>query len=316
MQDQQLDSIDFRHVPTEMQAPVRDWYAGRIEALALDGTRSVHLPHPAGDGRVLKLKGAGFAGGPVQFGVHLNAGPKAPSFDFEGRMMDDIASGHDGAFKGGASFQQAATEYRVSQRLNELGYDVVPCVGYGSIEKDGITSWFSLFEHPPGLSGDMIYPAVPLDVWIELNREIGDLMFELAVRHDLIGYCWYSQTPDGRRFIRDLHPYRFADPYTMSQVSWVMQLFYAMHIRGNAQRLRAPKWNEPDMPADLHVWQYRAFCPDVRLEDHDELRLELVAPYMMRPPERFSYESLVALLKRNRISAALMDACPAKFARA
>lgn len=161
----------------------------------------------------------------------------------------------------------------------------------------------------------MIYPEVPLDLWITLNREIGDLMFGLAVQHDLIGYCWYSQTPDGRRLIRDVHPYRFADPYNMSQLSWVMQLLYAMQIRGNAQRLRAPKWNNPDMPPDLHVWQYRAFFPGVRLEDHEQLRHELVASYMLAQPKDFHFEHLVALLKRNRISAALMEACPAKFAR-
>lgn len=316
MHDQQLDSIDFRHVPGVLHTPVREWYAGRLAALALDGERSVHLPHPAGDGRVLKLKGAGLSGGPVQFGEHHATGPKAPVFDFDGRMMEDIASGHDDAFRGGVSFQQAATEFRVSQQVCELGYDVVPCLGYGRIERDGLYSWFSLFEHPPGLSGDMIYPAVPLDLWVRANRDIGDLMFELAVKHDLIGYCWYSETPDGRRLIRDVHPFRFADPYSMSQVSWVMQLFYAMHTRGNSQRLRALQWNDPDMPPDLHVWQYRAFCPDARLEDHDQLRHELVMPYMRRPPERFSFEALVALLKRNRITAALMDACPSKFARA
>ncbi|MGH6950219.1 MAG: hypothetical protein ACREH4_05070 [Vitreimonas sp.] len=315
MQDQYPDALEFRHVPEACQAPVRDWFAGRLAAAKIDGTRSIHLPHPDGGGRMLKLKGAGLVGGPVQFGVYHRTGPKAPVFDFDGRMMEDVAAGHDGAFSGGASFQQAATEYHVTQRLTELGYAVVPCLGYGRVEKDGRVSWFSLFDHEPGLSGDMIYPEIPLDLWIALNREIGDLMFELAVMHDLIGYCWYSQTPDGRRLIRDVHPYRFADPYNMSQVSWVMQLFYAMHIRGNAQRLRALEWKDPRMPGDLHVWQYRAFCPDVRLEDHDELRQDLVAPYMLAPPPDFSFDRLVSLLKRNRITAALMEACPATFAR-
>ena len=316
MQDQHLDRIEFRHVPDACQAPVRDWYAGRLAASRIDGDRSVHLPHPAGGGRVLKLKGAGLSGKGVEFGRFHRTGPKAPVFDFDGRMMEDVASGHDGAFDGGVSFQQASTEYRVTQTLTALGYATVPCLGYGCIEKAGRVSWFSLFDHEPGLSGDMIFPQVPLDLWIALNREIGELMFTLAARHDLIGYCWYSQTPDGRRFIRDLHPYRLADPYNMSQVSWVMQLLFAMQIRGNGQRLRAPKWKEPGMPPDLHVWQYRAFCPDVRLEDHDALRHEVIAPYMLGPPQDFRFEALVTLLRRNRISAALMDACPAKFARA
>jgi hypothetical protein len=315
MQDQQLDDIRFFDVPQNIQPRVRDWFAGREAAVALDGDRSVHLAHPTGGGRILKVKGAGLSGGPVQFGVYHRTGPKAPVFDFEGRMMDDIAAGHDGAFRGGVSFQQAATEFRVAQRLVERGYDTVPCLGYGCIEKQGRLSWCSVLDHEPGLSGDMIWPEVPLELWIQLNRDIGNIMFALAVRHDLIGYCWYTKAVDGRLLIRDVHPYRFADAYNMSQVSWVMQVFYAMHIRGNAQRLRALKWNEPRMPHDLHVWQYRAFCPDVRLEDHDELRHELVMPYMLGVPQDFSFERLISLLRRNRITSALMDACPEKFAR-
>lgn len=315
MQDQQIDTIDFWAVPEPFRAPVRGWYGGRVAALALDGLRSVHLAHPDGGGRVLKLKGAGLGGGAVQFGTYHKTGPKAPVFDFEGRMMDDIAAGHDGAFRGGASFQQAVTEYRVTQLIAAAGYPVVPCAGYGRLRKGGLTSWFSLFDHEPGLSGDMIYPQVPLDLWVRLNAEIGHVMFDLTVRHDLIGYCWYSATPDGRHLIRDVHPYRLADPINMSQVSWVMQVFYAMHIRGNAQRLRALEWKDPAMPEDLHVWQYRAFCPDASLADHDALRHQLVMPYMLAPPADFSVERLVGVLNGNRITAALMATCPAKFAR-
>lgn len=316
MQDQRIDRIDFWHVQGALQAPVRAWFAGELGAVALDGSRSVHLPHPLHADRRLKLKGAGLVGGPVQFGVFHRTGPKAPVFDFEGRMMEDVAAGHDGAYRGGASFQQAATEFHVSTQLASLGYDVVPCAGYGRLTKGGLTSWFSLFDHEPGLSGDMLYPEIPLETWIKLNGEIGVLMFTLAVRHDLIGYCWYSSAPDGRYLIRDVHPFRLADPINMSQISWVMQVFYAMHIRGNAQRLRAPEWNDPLMPPDLHVWQYRAFCPDVTMADHDELRHKLVVPYMLGPPANFSVDKLVELLKANRITAALMAACPPKFARA
>jgi hypothetical protein len=315
MQNQKLDSIDFWHVPAELQTPVRNWYEGRLAALSLDGGRSVHLPHPAGGGRVLKLKGAGNCGGPVKFGHFNKTGPKAPVFDFEGRMMEDVAAGHDGAFRGGASFQQAGTEYRISAMLAALGYAVVPCVGYGRIAKGGQISWFTVFDHEPGLNADTVYPNLPLDVWIRLNTEIGGLMFELAVKHDLIGHCWYALTSEGRYLIRDLHPYRLADPVNMSQISWVMQLFFSMHIRGNGQRLRAFKWKDPAMPPDLHIWQYRAFCPEVCLEDHDQLRHELVKPYMLSPPKRFSVDRLLRLLRNNRITGALLEACPPQFTR-
>ena len=317
MQDQRLDSIESRHVPEACQAAVRDWFAGRLAAAKVDGTRSIHLPHPDGGERMLKVKGAGFAGGPIQFGVYHSTGPKATQFDFDGRMMDDVASGWDGAFEGGASLQQVVTEYNMAQRLTALGYAVIPCLGYGRAIKGGLSSWFAVFDHEPGLrtDADMMYPGIGIEEWKHLNTVIGELMFTLAVKHDLIGHCWYQGAEDGRLLIRDLHPFRYADPMNMSQVSWVMQLFYAMHIRGNAPRLLGLKRNDPLEPRDLHVWQYRAFCPDVRLEDHDELRQELVAPYMLAPPPDFAFDRLVSLLKRNRITAALMEACPAKFAR-
>lgn len=315
MQDQRCDRIDFWHVPAACEGAVRDWYAGRADALAVDGTRSVHLPHPAGGGRVLKLKGAGLAGGPVEFGTYHRTGPKAPVFDYEGRMMEDVAAGHDGAYRGGASFQQAATEYRVAERLGALGHAVVPCLGYGRLTQGGLTSWFSLFDHEPGLRGETIYPQLPLAEWLHLNGAIGELLFELAVRHDLIGYCWYSATADGRYLIRDLHPFRLADPVNMSQISWVMQLFFALHVRGNAQRLRAFEWRDPRLPEDLHVWQYRAFCPGVTLADHDALRHDLVMPYMLGAPADFSVDRLVGVLRDNPITAALLEACPPQFAR-
>lgn len=317
MQDQQLDTLEFHHVPERCAASVRAWFTGELAAAKIDGTRSVHIPHPDGGGRILKIKGGGFAGGPIQFGVLHNTGPKAAQFDFEGRMMDDVASGWDGAFEGGASFQQAVTEYNMSERLIALGYDVIPCLGFGRAIKAGQSSWFAILDHEPGLrtDSDMMYPGISIEEWKHLNTIIGALMIDLAVKHDLIGHCWYQGASDGRLLIRDLHPFRYADPINMSQVSWVMQVFYAMHIRGNAPRLLGLKRNDPAEPRDLHVWQYRAFCPDVRLEDHDELREQLVVPYMLRAPETFSFDALVALLKRNRITAALMEACPAKFAR-
>jgi hypothetical protein len=314
MQDQKLESIDFWHVPAGLQAPVRDWYAGRLAALAVDGSRSVRLPHPGGTG-MLKLKGAGFEGGPVRFGEFHNTGPKAPVFDFEGRMMEDVAAGHDGAFRGGASFQQAATEYHISARLAAAGLAVVPCLGYGRIAKAGRTSWFSLMHYEPGLHADTVYPEISRDRWVQLNHDIGALLFMLAVHHDLIGYCWYALAVDGRSLIRDVHPFRIADPINMSQLSWVMQLFYAMHIRSNSHSLRAPTWNDPLMPPDLHVWPFRAACPDATVKDHEELRRDLVIPYMLGPPKAFSVDALIGVLRGNRITAALMQACPIKFAR-
>lgn len=315
MQNQQIDAIDFHHVPDDVRQIVRDWYAGRAAAVALDGTRSVHLTHPSQSSRTIKLKGAGVSGGPVRFGVLYKSGPRAPVFDFDGRMMDDVASGHDGAPDGGCSFQQAATEYHVTRQLAAAGLPVVPCLGYGRVEKNGLASWFSVFDLEPGTSGETTYPAISRELWMELNAAIGHTILDLAVTHDLVGQCWYAITPDGGRLLRDLHPFRQADPINMSQVSWVMQVFFALHIRSNAHRLRARTWQDGRMPPDLHVWPFRAVCPEATIADHDVLREQLVAPYMLKPPARFSPERLIALLRANPITSALMDVCPRRFAR-
>ena len=41
--------------------------------------------------------------------------------DFDGRMTEDVASGHNNAFVGAASFQQAAIEFSTTQALAKLG---------------------------------------------------------------------------------------------------------------------------------------------------------------------------------------------------
>lgn len=141
-----VDSVELRHVDGAVAEQVRAFFAGRIPEFSTDGDRSVRFTHPFKPGVEIKIKGAGFQGGFIQFGTLHNTGPKAPVFDYDGRMMEDVASGHDNAFEGGASFQQAATEYRTTQRLASLGYPVVPCLGFGRVEKAGLVSWFSVFE--------------------------------------------------------------------------------------------------------------------------------------------------------------------------
>jgi hypothetical protein len=314
-QDQGLDFIEFRDVPDAVAERVRDWFAGRVAATRIDGSRSVHLAHPEDLRRLIKVKGAGLNGGPVRFGKFGRAGPMFPSFDFNGRAMEDEAIGHDGAWLGGASFQQATVEYRVNRRLAELGHDVVPCLGYGRIEKGGLFSWFTVFDHEPGLTSEVAYPKFPLERWVDLNTRIGVLLHDLAVNHDLLGFCWYSLRANGGYLIRDLHPFRFADPFNMSQLSWVMTLVFAMHIRGNGTRFRALQLNDPKVPADIHLLQYRPFLPDVRLADGEDLRERLVIPYMLKRPEPFAVERLLGVLRGNRITAAMMESCPAKFAR-
>ncbi len=223
--------IEVRHASQAVAQRVRDWFAGGKRIKILDGSRSVRVPHPEKRGFDLKIKGAGFRGSSVRFGMRHRQGPRAPIFDFDGRMMEDVASGHANAFVGGASFQQAATEFRISQILSGMGMAVVPCVGYGQVALAEHTSWFSVFEWDRSWSDAVVVPSISLQEYIEANLRMGQLIVDLAVQHDLIGYCWYVSAPDGTYLIKDVHPFRQADPVNMSQLSWVMQVLFALHIR-------------------------------------------------------------------------------------
>lgn len=310
-----IDRIEFRYLSEGVGRRVRDWFAGGIAANALDGKRSVRISHPEKEGFDLKIKGAGFNGGPIRFGAHRRSGPKAPAFDYEGRMMENVAAGHDNAYQGAASFQQAANEHRVSGLLNDLGYPTVPCLGYGKVERDGFTAWFSVFEWDRAWSERVSVPHISIEESIEAHRKIGHLILELAVEHDLIGYCWYVAKADGTYLIKDLHPFIRADPVNMSQISWAMQVFFSLHIPSLAGVL-VPDWdNIEEMPEDMQVYPLKAVYPDATKADHDALRFALVPRYMYGPPSDFSPAELLALLKSNPISQALLDICPDRFTR-
>ena len=94
----------MRHVDEVVAEQVRAFLAGKVKDFVRDGDRSVRFPHPLGGDLQLKIKGAGMKGGGIQFGTQHKTGPKAPLFDFDGRMMEDVASGHDNAYVGGATF--------------------------------------------------------------------------------------------------------------------------------------------------------------------------------------------------------------------
>lgn len=316
MEQPRIVNIEVRHASKEVSEQVRAWFSGEVREFILDGERSVHIPHPVREGYRLKIKGAGLNGGPVQFGAFRRTGPKAPSFDFEGRMMEDVASGHDNAVQGGASFQQAAIEYRVSTILDNLGYKVVPCLGYGKIQDQyGRSSWFSVFEWDVNWHEKTLLSHMSLDAWIDTNLEVGKLMLELACKHNLIGYLWYVLEPDGSYRIKDVHPFIVADPINMSHVSWAMQLFFSLHIRSNGVKVHSENSGLQGIPDDLHILPFRAVYPEATIADHEPLRLSLVAPYMRETPADFSPDKLYSLLEANPITRRLLELCPEQFVR-
>ena len=308
-------SLDTWHLSSELNSQVAEWFSQKITTFEVDGSRSVLLPGLAQGASGIKIKGAGYNGGEVRLGVAHRTGPRAPVFDFEGRMMEDVAAGHDNAPSGGASFQQAVTEYQVSARLTELGYPCVPCLGFGRIRQGETISWFSVFRWESVWTADLSFPDISVGRWAGLNMDMGALLVELACLHDLIGYAWYVGLPGDEVLIKDLHPFRQADSINMSQLSWVMQVYFGLHIRTNLLKSSGLKHAHLGLPRGLHLSPVRTFCPEATPEDHDAVRLEVVAPYMISPPGDFSPQQLLKALKGNAITRSLLTLCPEKFTR-
>lgn len=230
-------------------------------------------------------------------------------------MIENASAGHDNAPSGGASFQQAVTEHRITALLTRLGYPCVPCLGYGRITEGGLTSWFSVFDWQEDWITELVFPAVPVARWVALNQAMGALLMELACKHDLIGYAWYVGAPDVQLLIKDLHPFRQADTVNMSQVSWVMQVYFGLHIRTNLLKSNALRHKDMGLPADVHLSPVRSFCPEATPADHEAIRHEVVAPYMITPPPDFSPFRLLDALQGNAITRRLLELCPARFTR-
>lgn len=306
--------IAIWYADESIETRVREWFTGQISGTEPDGARSIRIPHPDKKGHLLKIKGAGFRGGPIHFGQHWKSGPRAPVFDFDGRMMEDVASGHDNAYKGGASFQQAVVEYRMSRLFEELGYDVVPCLGYGRIRVGGYTSWFSLFELDEYWES-LDVPKFSIGEYGEANIQMGRFLVDVAIKHQIIGHCWYVGTQGGKYFLKDLHPFRSADAMNMSQLSWVMQLFFVLHTRSLAAMGLPRAAGVENVPEDIQAYPFRGFLPDATKAEHEALRWALVAPYMLRPPESFDQAALIQTLRDNRITSTLLELCPEQYAR-
>jgi hypothetical protein len=310
-----IERIEIRHASGTVAERVRRWFEITRRVGKLDGSRSVRLPHPDKSGFDIKIKGAGFRGGPIRFGRYLRSGPVAPVFDFDGRMMKDVAAGHDNAFLGGASFQQAATEYAVTQILAGLGFPVVPCLGYGRLVTSVHDSWFSIFEWDRAWKDAVALLSVSLEEYLQANIYMGSFMIDLATGHDLIGYCSIVRAGDGSYRFKDLHPFRHADAVSMSQLSWAMQVLFTLHIRCQACLTFPRAAKVGHLPADLEAYPARAILPDAVAADHRDLKSNIVRPYMLRPPEEFSPRDLLASLRRNRIASAVLDRCPERYAR-
>jgi hypothetical protein len=305
--------ITFKYASPGVEAAVREWFAAYDLPRKVDGDRSIRIPHPDYEGLELKIKGAGYRGGPIQLGTFHRSNLKAPVFDFEGRMMEDVASGHDNAFVGGATFQQTIAEYAMSQLMQRIRVAHVPCIGYGKLETDTAISWFSLHDWDPRLVR-VVPPDVSPEEFASAKLRAGSELLNLALRHDIIGHCGYAKIDD-QYFFTDLHPFRLLDAFNMSQVSWVMQIIFNLHVMAfDIMRFFTGEMAE-EFPADVQAYPFRCALPDATREDHEDLRWTVIAPYMLDRPDDFSMRALCTALCRNRISKALLELCPPQFER-
>ncbi len=308
-------SVRCRHLRPAVAAQVEAWFRGEVTERKLSGDRCVIIAHPEDPGLRLKIKGAGFRGEQLQFDRLHASNLIAPHFDFDGRMMRDEASSHHIAYRGGASFQQAVIEYDVTARLDRLGFPTVPCPGYGSVNREGRTSWFSVFEWEPEWTS-LILPDHTMEVYAEGCLRYGRDVIELATNHNLIGYFWYAAKPGGSWYLKDLHPFYAADPLNRSELSWTMQTFFALHMV-SLSAIHLPQMRDrTDRPPGLQAYPFRAFAPGASRDEHEALRHALVGPYMRRVPSRFDRGALRSLLQEHRLTRELMALCPPEYADA
>jgi hypothetical protein len=303
--------LTFFHASPGVEAVVTVWFASYSLPRKIDGQRAVRIAHPDYEGLELKIKGAGYKGGPIKFGTFHQSNLKVPIFDFDGRMIEDVASGHDNAFSGGASFRQVIAEYRMSRFLQRINVPHILCTSYGKLEVDGATSWFSLHDWDPRLAR-VALPDVRPEEFASCMLRAGKELLELALRYNIIGNCEYAKVEDSY-FLVDLHSFRQADAFNMSQISWVMQVVFNLHLISleiiRLQEMKAA------LPPHVQAYPFRYALPDASRDDHENLRWTVIAPYMLGPPRDFSMHALCAVLRDNRISRALLEFCPPEFER-
>ena len=309
-----VDTVEMRHVDEAVADQVRAFFAGKVKDFVQDGDRSVRFAHPLGGGLQLKIKGAGMKGGGIQFGTQHKAGPKAPLFRL--RWQDDGGRRLGSRQRICRRSDFPAVRHRIpgSNLLASLGYSVVPCLGFGRVEKAGLSSWFSVFE----MRSDWVSvkpPEFSLEDYCEAKRAIGQLLLDLAVKHDLIGHAWYVGKPSGQRYIKDLHPFRMADPVSMSQLSWVMQLFF----RCTSSVLPPSIFRKScGRKSAGEIFKPSAFMRSCQLPVRPTMRRSestLVARYMLGVPHSFDRCALVAVLHGNPITRAMLQLCPRKYER-
>ena len=187
-----------------------------------DGDRSLIVPAlgPSTYGGI-KIKGSGFQGGKIRMGQHHDKPYALPRYDAEGAATLDAAKDHGRAYIGAMSYQQARHEFIVSRYVLAHGMRVFSSVGYGSLSRDGFTSWFTLLDWPFGEVRDWwTHSRDPASVE-RIAQAFGETQREFARHH--VFMLLSGMVKLGDELVRkDFHTAHIAGP----DDSWLTRLAY------------------------------------------------------------------------------------------
>jgi hypothetical protein len=217
--------------------------------------------------------------------------------------MEDVALGHDAAFEGGMTYQQASIEYKASMYLQGLKYYVVPCIGWGKVDNPGKgdPSFFAVVKWRKDLQRvGSTDPATSLD----LLRWSAHAVVECHFRHHVGTY--FSCAKLGKDYyLYDLHPTRLISALTDSPISAAMTMLYNLRVRwwGLKTFCRLDEEEERRAFADE---VFRAVLPNASYDDCRNLERDVIVP-MLTTDRCDGYSSSMEMLRANQISKKIHD---------
>ena len=269
----------------------------------LSETRSALIPcrtETTYDG--IKIKGAGFEGGPVRFGTLHKYDYSVPYYDYEGNYSPDVAKDFHRAYAGGMTYQQTLQEFQVSSYLVAQNFETYPPLGYGLIKYNGLCSWFCLLNAPfrAPVDGDRLYDTEEnIKTTTTFLAKSQKELYRLGVNLVLSGIT----AIDGKLIRKDFHTSVIASPndsfmtrlcYFLFDVNFVLYLYVDPH---------RPVRNHPKTPkgCNLARIEYVRGLTDMdsSITEVDEFKKLLV---VLKENHSLNVYERVEFLKRNSLT--------------
>lgn len=267
-------------------------------------TRGVIIPCQSAqryDG--IKIKGAGYRRGPIRFGTPHDGAYMLPRYDFEGNYSPDIAKAHERPHSGGMSYQQALQEVRVSRHVADNGMRTYDALGYGSIDFEGMRSWFCLLNVP--YREELAWSHL-LKGQARRRRSLTRLARTQLKLHEIGVYLtlWGAAEIDGKFIRKDFHTVHLASPNDSFMTRFC---YFAFDANFALYMLNHPYWvgkmTDPD-PAQSTLHYVRALtgleCDSGDVEPFRVLLREFKENTTLRVEER------LARARANPLAAALI----------